>query len=475
MSVVKNVVEYTVSLRDLLSAKLKTATQDTNKLNKAVTNVKSTLSGLGGALGVGVGIAGVVGFGKAVIDSLKNYEYFSASLRTLMHGDAQTAKALETQLISLAAKTPFSLVEVQDATKQLLAYGFAAGTVTQNISMLGDVASALKIPFSDIAYLYGTLKTQGRAYTRDIMQFTSRGIPIIHELAKQFGVADSAIKDMVEDGKVGFPEVEKAFQSMTASGGMFYDMMNQQNQTVGGRISALGDSWEQLKVNIGQSQTGIIASTVSFLNESTSLLSNWFKNSNQMSADFAKNGVEDFVFWEKALHHTIGALSAYKLGYGAIVDQEDYQKQLREKYVDTPAKILQESYTQQAELYHKLAILDQRYTNGSMDKDEFLRKHATLKGVISAVNAQQKLLKEKGGVDANGNPINAPTTKASIEPIKASAPKATTINISYGSLNLNQDIKVSNGGIDFKNKVGDNTAEALLNALNDVNRIAATQ
>jgi phage tail tape-measure protein len=176
-----NSVEYILSLKDKFSSGIKSATTNTEKLNKSVNVAQKSLSNLGGALGIGLGAAGVVSFGKAVVDSLVNYEYFSTSLRTLMKGNAQAAKALENQLVETAKTTPFSLVEVQDATKQLLAYGFSAGSVVKNIRMLGDVASALKIPFADIAYLYGTLKTQGRAFSKDIMQFTGRGIPIVKE------------------------------------------------------------------------------------------------------------------------------------------------------------------------------------------------------------------------------------------------------------------------------------------------------
>jgi len=206
-----NSVEYILSLKDKFSSGIKSATTNTEKLNKAVNVTQKSLSNLGGALGIGLGAAGVVSFGKAVVDSLVNYEYFSTSLRTLMKGNAQAAKALENQLVETAKTTPFSLVEVQDATKQLLAYGFSAGSVVKNIRMLGDVASALKIPFADIAYLYGTLKTQGRAFSKDIYQFTGRGIPIVKELAKQFNVTDSEVMKLVEDGKVGFKEVEFVF------------------------------------------------------------------------------------------------------------------------------------------------------------------------------------------------------------------------------------------------------------------------
>jgi tape measure domain-containing protein len=291
-------VEYTLGLKDLFSSKIKAATTSTERLNSVVNNTQNSFTSLGSALGIGIGVGGMVAFGKSVVDSLSNYEYFSSSLRTLMMGDAGAAKALEAQLVKTAATTPFSLVEIQDATKQLMAYGFAGGEVVGNIKMLGDVASGLKIPFGDIAYLYGTLKTQGRAYQRDILQFQQRGIPVVEQLAKQFGVSKTAISQMVTEGKIGFAEVEKAFKSMTAEGGMFFNMMDSQSKTVGGQISNLGDNWEQLKVNIGKSQRGIIAGTVSFVNEMVGAFTKVFQLNNQMDEAFDKFGATKLSFWE---------------------------------------------------------------------------------------------------------------------------------------------------------------------------------
>lgn len=42
---------------------------------------------------------------------------------------------------------------------------------------------------------------------------------MIAELAKQFGVAESKVKELVEEGKVGFPEVQKVIESLTDEGG----------------------------------------------------------------------------------------------------------------------------------------------------------------------------------------------------------------------------------------------------------------
>jgi tape measure domain-containing protein len=470
-----NSVEYILSLKDKFSSGIKSATSNTEKLNGAVNQAQRSISGLGGALGIGLGAAGIVSFGREVVKSLVNYEYFSSSLRTLMQGDAQAAKALENQLIETAKTTPFSLVEVQDATKQLLAYGFSASKVVTNIRMLGDVASALKIPFGDIAYLYGTLKTQGRAFSKDINQFTGRGIPIVKELAKQFGVADSEVMKLVESGKVGFAEVEKAFQSMTTEGGMFFNMMAEQTKTTGGQISALGDSYEQLKVNIGKSQSGIIASTVSFVGEATAALEKYFRDANSMFENFAKNGAKQFGFWEKAAHETIGLVTGYHLGYAKMVEQEDYQNILYEAYVNKPAKTLNQAITQQTELTNRLLNLRKQFNKGLIGEDEFGRKRGTIYGALDAVKNQISLLQKTpasttAAAAMGGAPTAAPTTKGGTGTNIVESRGVQNFNISikeFGAVTLNTT-NIKEGA----NQIKEQVAQALIEAVNDFQLMA---
>lgn len=462
-----NSVEYILSLKDKFSSGIKSATSNTEKLNGAVNQAQRSISGLGAALGIGLGAAGIVSFGREVVKSLVNYEYFSASLRTLMNGDAQAAKALETQLVALAKTTPFSLVEIQDATKQLLAYGFSAGSVTKNIEMLGDVASALKIPFGDIAYLYGTLKTQGRAFAKDIYQFTGRGIPIVKELAKQFGVADSEVMTLVTDGKVGFKEVEKAFESMTAEGGMFFNMMEQQVKTTGGRLSALGDSYEQLKVNIGKSQDGIIASTVSFADRLVANLARAFSESNQEIENFQKYGAQKFK-------STFNPLSYFEIG--AKGEQTQYQKALNMMYIDTPAQTLNQAISNQTELFNLLSNVRQAYNKKEIDEIEFNRKRATILGTIEAVKGQIGLLKTPASTTAAAamGGAEAPTSTT-----KAKGGTSTNVVESRGVQNFNIQIKefgsVTLNTTNIKegaNQIKEQVAQALIEAVNDFQLMA---
>lgn len=189
---------------------------------------------------------------------------------TTMLGSSEKANVLMAQLTETAAKTPFDLQGVANGARQLLAYGTSAEDVNETLIRLGNIAAGLSQPLGDLVYLYGTTMTQGRLYTQDLNQFTGRGIPMIKELAKEFGVAESEIKGMVEAGMIGFPEVQKAIQNLTNEGGMFFNLMQEQSETITGQISNIGDSFSMMLNDIGKANEGIIndaLSSVSYLIE----------------------------------------------------------------------------------------------------------------------------------------------------------------------------------------------------------------
>lgn len=189
---------------------------------------------------------------------------------TTMLGSSEKANVLMAQLTETAAKTPFDLQGAANGARQLLAYGTSAEDVNETLIRLGNIAAGLSQPLGDLVYLYGTTMTQGRLYTQDLNQFTGRGIPMIKELAKEFGVAESEIRGMVEAGMIGFPEVQKVIQNLTNEGGMFFNLMQEQSKTITGQISNIGDSFSMMLNDIGKANEGIIndaLSSVSYLIE----------------------------------------------------------------------------------------------------------------------------------------------------------------------------------------------------------------
>jgi tape measure domain-containing protein len=196
------------------------------------------------------GGAAAVGVGMKAVTAAADFEQTKVAFTTLI-GDAAKAEQTLGKLRELGAKTPFEFPELADAGRKLIAFGESADSVAETLRRIGDVSAGVQAPVNEIAELYGKARVQGRLFAEDINQLTGRGIPIIEELAKQFGVSDSEVKKLVESGQVGFPAIERAFVSMTSLGGKFAGMMEAQGKTTGGLFSTLKDSINEVFLTLG--------------------------------------------------------------------------------------------------------------------------------------------------------------------------------------------------------------------------------
>lgn len=239
---------------------------DADRMDIAMRRLATTL----GQIGVGVSLAGLV---KQIAQTRGEFQQLEVAFTTLLQSK-EKADALMSQMVELAAKTPFDLQGVASGARQLLAYGFAAEDITDTLTRLGNVAAGLGLNLQDLTWLYGTTAVQGRLYTRDVMQFQSRGIDLAGELATQLGKTRAEISQMVTEGKIGFPEVQKAIESMTNEGGKFHNLRQEQSKTITGLISNLGDALDMMFNDLGKSQEGIIAGA---LKGTISLVENYQK------------------------------------------------------------------------------------------------------------------------------------------------------------------------------------------------------
>ena len=252
--------EVTAGVRDAS----KQIEADGGNIDRTISRIKKGLA----TLGAGLGFKEIAG---AVANTRGEFQQLEVAFKTML-GSEEKATALMSQLVKTAAITPFDLQGVANGAKQLLAYGTSAENVNETLIRLGDIAAGLSIPLGDLVYLYGTTMAQGRLYTQDLNQFTGRGIPMIGELAKQFGVAESKVKELVETGKVGFPEVQKVIESLTNQGGKFGGLMEEQSKTISGQISNIEDAFDTMLNDIGKSQQGLISGT---LDVTSTLIENW--------------------------------------------------------------------------------------------------------------------------------------------------------------------------------------------------------
>ena len=250
--------------RRLLQGIGQTAETEGDRIDEAFKKIGAAAAGV-------FAVSQIKNFVTQVATVRGEFQQLEIAFKTML-GSAAQADALMSQLVKTAATTPFGLTDIAQSAKQLLAYGVEADKVNETLIRLGDIAAGLSIPINDLAYLYGTTMVQGRLYTQDLNQFLGRGIPLIEQLAQQLGVAENQVKALVEEGKVGFPEVEQAIINLTNEGSMFGGLMAAQSQSITGQISNIEDAIDTMFNEIGKQNEGVINDALGLV---STLIENW--------------------------------------------------------------------------------------------------------------------------------------------------------------------------------------------------------
>jgi tape measure domain-containing protein len=171
--------------------------------------------------------------GRYSLQSAGQLEQLEIRFSSLV-GTAEKAAALMVRLKSFAKATPFDLPDVANAAAGLLAAGVESKNLTDDLKVLGDIAAGAGTSLADMVPLYTELKIKGKAFTQDLRQFATRGIPIIAVLEKQLGKTGAQIFKMAEKSKITFPMIQKALISMTQEGGLFANQMERQSHSLFG-------------------------------------------------------------------------------------------------------------------------------------------------------------------------------------------------------------------------------------------------
>jgi len=209
-----------------LSFGLLTATPIIIRTTTALIKLGAAATVVGGAIGV-----------KLAAD----FEQLTVSFDTMLRSRANAQKLLA-DLSQFAAATPLGFSEISHAARNLVAFGVAQDQVIPSLRVLGDLASGIGMSLDELTQIYGKARVQGRLFAQDINQFQGRGIPITQALAKEMGVTTAQVRALVETGKVGFPELQRALAALTAEGGQFSGIMEKQSHTIAGMWSTILDN-----------------------------------------------------------------------------------------------------------------------------------------------------------------------------------------------------------------------------------------
>ena len=216
--------------------------------NKAINDARADalatqgqkLSQMGGALTLGV-TTPLVAAGVAGLKFAASMESSAVKYGVLL-GDMSKGIPFTEELKKLAAQTPLAFQGLDQAAQTLLGFQVSSDGLTDTLRMLGDLAKGNSEKLQGVALAYGQMSAAGRANMQDLNQLINAGVPILGALATSMGKPVPEIRKMVEEGKVGFSDVDKALKGLVDEGGLFHDMMKKVAETAEGKLSTALDS-----------------------------------------------------------------------------------------------------------------------------------------------------------------------------------------------------------------------------------------
>jgi tape measure domain-containing protein len=232
--------------------------REANSVGSQIIGLKNSVIGLVAATGALRGLDAVKDIAvKFVVDSVglaAELETVTLQFETILK-DADAAKELIKEIQGFANATPFASADLTDASKQLLAYGFAADEILPTLVSIGDIAAASGASLGDLAEIYGRIYSDNRAQAEDLNRLNDRAIPIYRLLADQLGVNTQQVRKLASEGKIGFREIQQAFADLTSASGDFGGATEKLSKSVSGKLSTLSDSVTELYRNFGENLT----------------------------------------------------------------------------------------------------------------------------------------------------------------------------------------------------------------------------
>lgn len=205
------------------------------------------------------------------------FELAQRSLAVIIQ-DANTAGAMFNEITKIAVRSPFSVQELFQQTKQLAAYRIETNKLIETTKMLGDISAGVGVDMQRLILAYGQVKAAEFLKGTELRQFSEAGVNMLGGLAERFTeiynrtVSVGEVMQMVSKRMVKFADVEAVLKKTTELGGAFYKMQEIQADTIQGRISNLNDRIQIMFNNIGKGHDAFIKGVITGLE---SIISHW--------------------------------------------------------------------------------------------------------------------------------------------------------------------------------------------------------
>ena len=234
-----------------------TATGKTTKLDRALDGVGKTSTNTGSVSAAGMlKFAAAAGAAYLAVDSLKNlsialtraliessanFEDLQTRLETFT-GSAEVAEKRMVDLLGFSARTPFLANEIIETEIILRGFGGTALATNDNLTMIGDAASASGQRINELSGWFG------RAYTA-----IQEGKPLgeVFQKLREIGLVTPGVSSEIEKLQKQGADATVVWGKFTSQFDRTAGSMDRQSKTYNGLVSTMEENWDNLLRTIG--------------------------------------------------------------------------------------------------------------------------------------------------------------------------------------------------------------------------------
>jgi tape measure domain-containing protein len=211
------------------------------------------VAGLGlPAAGLGAGFAGI----SVVKDSISAFAELEKNVVALkvLFGEGLGGR-LQVEFRELAKTTILTNSQLIENAKTWASYGLTTEGLTDRLKRLGTVAGGNSEKFRQLTIAFAQVNAQGKLMGQEKNQLINAGFGL-QAVAEAAGISMNEFADAMKNGEIQAEHLNEALVKVTSEGGMFGGFLEEQAETLSGKLTVLTSSYEEFLQLLGESESG---------------------------------------------------------------------------------------------------------------------------------------------------------------------------------------------------------------------------
>lgn len=254
-------VAETAKAQRQAAAELKRIHSDSIRLNTTLANGVHISTQFGSALSSLFAVDAARQFLGKVIEIGGQLEKQRISIGAIL-GDTVKANHLFDQIKGLALKSPFGVVELDQYTKQLSAYGFQYNELFDMTKRLADISAGAGTDIGRLTLALGHVRSATYLTGITLRQFSMNNIPMLKMLADYYtevekkAVSTAEVQKRISKRQVSYEDVIEQIRRLTDEGGMFYNMQEKISESLAAKFKNLKDAMDIMYGEMAEGKVG---------------------------------------------------------------------------------------------------------------------------------------------------------------------------------------------------------------------------